>query len=369
VEGQLDRLTVEEHLARAAKAGAHENSSVTATGALYELLLKKAMEAVQCMLQDMDNESGVQKNNDTSLTLVGPLVEALERLRVLHITSRAWSGRRKSPHASGPSAVVRSNTHEAGVQTDFQKDDAAMEIPPTSSSSSVSAKSRLNLVDKGTTLKAAQTVAECVAVKPNTGKSASSMRKTCGVQVCRDDFSTDVIVQANMPAPSAVSCDVGSQTSCSEDLHVELKHVGVQALLPVSASKSSSSQTENYAESAGSSAVRTVRITRMQRLSSQSQPMLQTSSSMHEPSQESADAMGMLVGASGGAKHDREATDVEPRQGRSRNETPKQANGHRSRSASAANCAVRRMPKSVSGATPVDSPLPLLRCPGGHGLQ
>ena len=43
-------------------------------GALMELLVAKAMEAVSCTLKDLDDGGAAEKSQSSSLSFVGPLV-------------------------------------------------------------------------------------------------------------------------------------------------------------------------------------------------------------------------------------------------------------------------------------------------------
>merc|ERR1711988_1881448 len=74
--------------------------------------------------------------------------------------------------------------------------------------------------------------------------------------------------------------------SCGRAQHTQLRNACVQTQVPPNTSKSCSSQTEDRVSSAAaqSSAVRTVRIMRMQRLASQSQsqPVLPSAPPLYE---------------------------------------------------------------------------------------
>jgi len=363
MSGQSDLPSIEEQIAKATTGA---TAGISSCGALLELLLAKVMEATSCTLQDIDETvEGAGKNYADSLSLVGPLVAGLERLRFLHEKART-SGRNSAPRSSskGFLGVAKARTCEVAAQTDGKA--VCLEERPKS-----------GYPDVGTTLKTQQPMKKLGNACSNSTKVATT---ACGVQVCRNEFTVEIGVQANVRPPTSqhlqvplesqsLTMDAGAQTS-ARDRRIQSSNASVQTSTYSvhDTLKSVCTQTESGLSNA---TVRILRMTRAQRLSTQSSPDLLEPKPVAEAVMSGrADVKTYVVPKvdaalcpdSNGAAQTSEASG-----GRSHEGTPDKGRRHRSQSALRRSKAEKSANVDAPRASVADSSL--LRCPVGHGMQ
>lgn len=323
--------------------------------------MTKAMEAVSSTLKDVDEGSCSDNIYSGSLSLVGPFVAALERLRLLHEKARSGRGvvQRRS---SAPSlALPRARTCETGAQTDNLPADRTPS--PRSKAVSPEAVPRSGYPDEGSTPKSN-------AASRNSIQTRAVATKAAGVQVCRSHFVVDVGLQADF-GPSSPRhsrralqlTEASTQTACRES-PVGSSHASVQTSARNVALKSSFTQTES---GTANSTVRIVRMARMQRMAQQ--PLTQSSPALLEPKPIAAgttEDQALVIEPDSTASAARSSTghSAASSQSRSHGGSRDRPRGHRSRSKPQQNSA-----NSVDGQRAAVTDAPLLRCPAGHGMQ
>jgi len=357
--GQSHAPSIEQQVSQATGSGG-------TCGALMELLVAKAMEAVSCTLRDMDDGSAADKSHSSSLSFVGPLVAALERLRLLHektrVVGRSMVQRKPSKASLGES---KARTCEAGAQTE-----KAVSPNVVASQNSLLERKQPDIAGRNSTH----------------GRPVAT--KSCGVQACTGHSNADASVQAELgsqppQAPrgssgSHSSCiDSGTQTSCTESPMVS-RHAGVQTSARGVGLRNAFAQTES---GTANSTVRIVRIERMQRLEKQS--MTQSSPSLLGAKSIVEAGVGGLAGeptpaapqgdaAVGFGSSSGQLSEIS--QSCSRGSSRDRMRGQRSNSMASgleSIPAVHRSKPNQGGANGIDHQrkAPLLRCPAGHGMQ
>lgn len=370
---QSDSPSVEEQLSKAA-------ASATC-GGLLELLLAKAMEAVSVTLQDMDEGSGAEKGFTSSLSLVGPLVTALDRLRLLHEKTRA-GGRGMLQRKSSKTSVALSKglTCDSAAQTD--------EVPSRRANvtkckvASAEAVPTSGYPDEVSTPQSQSTAKQSGIAGVNSVQLHASSSPAEGGQTRRKDSVVDVGVQADLrllpPEPPRRAAEVrssrsdaGTQTSCRAS-PTGCSHASVQTSARDVALKSSFTQTE---QGVANSTVRIVRMARAQRLGT---PLAQSTPDLLKPSliAEEKDSLNSTAfGADNVPAIRQESIAVSSgssvphlsdlSRDRSQSGSRDRQRGQRSRSKPSQSSTN----STVDGQRTASTATSLLRCPAGHGMQ